>query len=49
MLPSLSVGRLKLRGDDIRVYETDKEHTLRIQEDLFYKHLAADSQSTKLQ
>ncbi|KAL9670796.1 hypothetical protein QQ045_008354 [Rhodiola kirilowii] len=41
-LPSLGVGRLKLRGDDLRVYGTDKEHALRIPEDPFYKQMAAD-------
>ncbi|XP_070051424.1 protein transport protein SEC24 A-like [Nicotiana tomentosiformis] len=41
-LPSLGVGRLRLRGDDIRVYGTDKEHTLRVPEDPFYKQMAAD-------
>ncbi|GAV86840.1 Gelsolin domain-containing protein/zf-Sec23_Sec24 domain-containing protein/Sec23_trunk domain-containing protein/Sec23_helical domain-containing protein/Sec23_BS domain-containing protein [Cephalotus follicularis] len=41
-LPSLGVGRLKLRGDDLRVYGTDKEHALRIAEDPFYKQMAAD-------
>ncbi|XP_057473946.1 protein transport protein SEC24 A-like [Actinidia eriantha] len=41
-LPSLGVGRLRLRGDDLRVYGTDKEHTLRIPEDPFYKQMAAD-------
>ncbi|KAF5727595.1 protein transport protein Sec-like [Tripterygium wilfordii] len=41
-LPSLGVGRLKLRGDDPRVYGTDKEHMLRIPEDPFYKQMAAD-------
>ncbi|KAK8644017.1 hypothetical protein V6N13_013292 [Hibiscus sabdariffa] len=41
-LPSLGVGRLKLRGDDLRVYGTDKEHILRIPEDPFYKQMAAD-------
>ncbi|XP_073039241.1 protein transport protein SEC24 A-like [Primulina eburnea] len=41
-LPSLGVGRLRLRGDDIRVYGTDKEHTLRTPEDPFYKQMAAD-------
>nr|XP_043609389.1 protein transport protein Sec24-like At3g07100 isoform X2 [Erigeron canadensis] len=41
-LPSLGVGRLKLRGDDLRVYGTDKEYTLRIPEDSFYKQMAAD-------
>ncbi|XP_051118622.1 protein transport protein Sec24-like At3g07100 [Andrographis paniculata] len=41
-LPSLGVGRLRLRGDDIRAYGTDKEHTLRVPEDPFYKQMAAD-------
>ncbi|KAK6141575.1 hypothetical protein DH2020_024676 [Rehmannia glutinosa] len=41
-LPSLGVGRLRLRGDDNRVYGTDKEHTLRAPEDPFYKQMAAD-------
>ncbi|KAM3252079.1 protein transport protein Sec24-like [Capsicum annuum] len=41
-MPSLGVGRLKLRGDDLRVYGTDKEHTLRVPEDPFYKQMAAD-------
>ena len=41
-LPSLGVGRLRLRGNDLRVYGTDKEHTLRIPEDPFYKQMAAD-------
>ncbi|XP_010547070.1 PREDICTED: protein transport protein Sec24-like At3g07100 [Tarenaya hassleriana] len=41
-LPSLGVGRLKLRGDDPRVYGTDKEYSLRIPEDPFYKQMAAD-------
>ncbi|XP_059286889.1 protein transport protein SEC24 A-like [Lycium ferocissimum] len=41
-LPSLGIGRLKLRGDDLRVYGTDKEHTLRVPEDPFYKQMAAD-------
>ncbi|KAG6426907.1 hypothetical protein SASPL_111146 [Salvia splendens] len=41
-LPSLGVGRLRLRGDDIRVYGTDKEHLLRAPEDPFYKQMAAD-------
>ncbi|XP_010524690.1 PREDICTED: protein transport protein Sec24-like At3g07100 [Tarenaya hassleriana] len=41
-LPSLGVGRLKLRGDDPRVYGTDKEYALRIPEDPFYKQMAAD-------
>lgn len=41
-LPSLGVGRLRLRGDDLRVYGTDKEHNLRVPEDSFYKQMAAD-------
>ncbi|KAL0699347.1 hypothetical protein Bca4012_055469 [Brassica carinata] len=41
-LPSLGAGRLKLRGDDPRVYGTDKEYTLRVAEDTFYKQMAAD-------
>uniref|UniRef100_A0A2P2ISP6 Protein transport protein Sec24-like At3g07100 n=1 Tax=Rhizophora mucronata TaxID=61149 RepID=A0A2P2ISP6_RHIMU len=41
-MPSLGVGRLKLRGDDTRVHGTDKEHALRIPEDPFYKQMAAD-------
>ncbi|KAI3676429.1 hypothetical protein L1987_86038 [Smallanthus sonchifolius] len=41
-LPSLGVGRLRLRGDDLHVYGTDKEHALRIPEDPFYKQMAAD-------
>ncbi|CAI9781212.1 unnamed protein product [Fraxinus pennsylvanica] len=41
-LPSLGAGRLRLRGDDIRVYGTDKEHALRLPEDPFYKQMAAD-------
>ncbi|KAJ0244362.1 Protein transport protein Sec24-like [Hirschfeldia incana] len=41
-LPSLGAGRLKLRGDDPRVYGTDKEYTLRVAEDKFYKQMAAD-------
>ncbi|OVA02409.1 zinc finger protein [Macleaya cordata] len=41
-LPTLGVGRLRLRGDDLRVYGTDKEHALRIPEDPFYKQMAAD-------
>eukprot|EP00252_Welwitschia_mirabilis_P006493 TRINITY_DN17387_c0_g1_i1.p1 TRINITY_DN17387_c0_g1~~TRINITY_DN17387_c0_g1_i1.p1 ORF type:complete len:1038 (+),score=215.63 TRINITY_DN17387_c0_g1_i1:303-3416(+) len=41
-LPSLGVGRLKLRGDDMRIYGTDKEHTIRNAEDPFYKQMAAD-------
>ncbi|KAJ7977821.1 Protein transport protein Sec24-like protein [Quillaja saponaria] len=41
-LPSLGVGRLKLRGEDFRVYGTDKEHALRLPEDPFYKQMAAE-------
>ncbi|CAL0311188.1 unnamed protein product [Lupinus luteus] len=41
-LPSLGVGRLKLRGDDSRAYGTDKEHGLRLPEDPFYKQTAAE-------
>lgn len=41
-LPSLGVGRLRLRGDDLRIYGTDKENALRIPEDPFYKQMAAD-------
>lgn len=41
-LPSLSVGRLRLRGDDLRAYGTDKEHILRVPDDPFYKQMAAE-------
>ncbi|TKY58845.1 transport protein Sec24 [Spatholobus suberectus] len=41
-LPSLGIGRLRLRGDDSRVYGTDKEHGLRLPEDPFYKQMAAE-------
>ncbi|XP_072957641.1 protein transport protein SEC24 A-like isoform X1 [Typha angustifolia] len=41
-LPSLGVGRLRLRGDDPRTYGTDKEHILRTPEDPFYKQMAAE-------
>ena len=41
-LPSLGVGRLKLRADDPCIYGTDKEHTIRVAEDPFYKQMAAD-------
>lgn len=41
-LPSLGIGRLKLRGDDLRVYGTEKEHPLRLPEDPFYKQMAAE-------
>ncbi|KAG4213912.1 hypothetical protein ERO13_A01G087500v2 [Gossypium hirsutum] len=36
------MSRLKLRGHDLHVYGTDKEHTLRLPEDTFYKQMAAD-------
>ncbi|KAI3765471.1 hypothetical protein L2E82_15506 [Cichorium intybus] len=38
----LGAGRLRLRGDDIRAYGTDREHTLRIPKYPFYKQMAAD-------
>ncbi|KAL5729064.1 Protein transport protein Sec24A [Ranunculus cassubicifolius] len=41
-LPSLGAGRLRLRGDDPRVYGTDREHALRLPEESFYKQMAAD-------
>ncbi|KAJ0970469.1 hypothetical protein J5N97_023346 [Dioscorea zingiberensis] len=41
-LPSLGVGRLRLRGDDLRTYGTDKEHSLRIPDDPFYKLMASE-------
>lgn len=41
-LPSLGVGRLRLRGDDLRAYGTDKEHILRVPDDPFYKQMAAE-------
>jgi protein transport protein SEC24 len=41
-LPSLGAGRLKTRGDDPRLYGSDREHTLRIAEDSFYKKTAAE-------
>jgi Sec23/Sec24 trunk domain len=41
-LPSIGVGRLRLRGDDVRAYGTDKEYNLRIPEDPFYKQMAAE-------
>lgn len=41
-LPSIGAGRLRLRGDDLKVYGTDKEHSLRVAEDPFYKQMAAD-------
>ncbi|KAH9615651.1 hypothetical protein KSS87_012895 [Heliosperma pusillum] len=36
------VGRLRLCEDDVRVYGTDKEPSLRIAEDSFYRQMAAD-------
>jgi len=41
-LPSLGFGRLKLRGDDPRIYGTEKEHYLRGTEEQYYKQMAAD-------
>ncbi|GMH08942.1 hypothetical protein Nepgr_010782 [Nepenthes gracilis] len=41
-LPSLGIGRLRLRGDDLRIYGTDKEQAARVAEDPFYKQMAAD-------
>ncbi|RZC77573.1 hypothetical protein C5167_001743 [Papaver somniferum] len=41
-LPSLGVGRLRLRGDDIRIYGTEKEQELRKPEDTFFRKMAAD-------
>ncbi|KAH7662696.1 vWA-like protein [Dioscorea alata] len=41
-LPSLGVGRLRLRGNDLCIHGTDKEHTLRIPEEPFYKQMAAE-------
>ncbi|KAM0982027.1 hypothetical protein ACFX2A_015301 [Malus domestica] len=41
-LPSLGVSRLKLCGDDLRVYGSDKEHPLRLLGDPFYKQMAAE-------
>ncbi|KAJ3703215.1 hypothetical protein LUZ61_006920 [Rhynchospora tenuis] len=41
-LPSIGIGRLRLRGDDVRAYGTDKEHILRVPEDPFYKQMAAE-------
>eukprot|EP00249_Psilotum_nudum_P020257 c27624_g1_i1 orf=387-3641(-) len=41
-LPSLGVGRLRLRGDDPRIYGTDRECSVRVAEDPFYKQMAAD-------
>ena len=47
-LPSLGVGRLRLRGDDLHLYGTDKEHTLRLPEDPFYKQMAAEFTTTQI-
>ncbi|CAL9079240.1 unnamed protein product [Musa textilis] len=47
-LTSLGVRRLRLRGDDLRVYGTDKEHTLRLPEDPFYKQMAAEFSKTQI-
>eukprot|EP00271_Cylindrocystis_brebissonii_P021942 TRINITY_DN8176_c0_g1_i1.p1 TRINITY_DN8176_c0_g1~~TRINITY_DN8176_c0_g1_i1.p1 ORF type:complete len:1122 (-),score=208.46 TRINITY_DN8176_c0_g1_i1:465-3830(-) len=41
-LPSLGPGRLRLRGEDPRMYGTDREHSLRTTDDAFYKSMAAD-------
>lgn len=41
-LPSIGVGRLKLRGDEARLYGTEKEASLRVTEDPFYKQMAAE-------
>ncbi|KNA11292.1 hypothetical protein SOVF_136540 [Spinacia oleracea] len=41
-LPSIGLGRLRLRGEDPRVYGTDKEASLRVPEDPFYKQMAAE-------
>ncbi|CAI7861741.1 unnamed protein product [Closterium sp. NIES-54] len=41
-MPSLGAGRLRLRGDDPRLYGTDREHTVRCSEDAFYKTTAAE-------
>ncbi|KAI3968188.1 hypothetical protein MKX01_018491 [Papaver californicum] len=41
-LPSLGVGCLRLRGDDTRIYGTEKEHELRKPEDTFFRKMAAD-------
>eukprot|EP00898_Chlorokybus_atmophyticus_P002080 jgi/Chlat1/2873/Chrsp195S03018 len=41
-LPTLGVGRLTVRGDDPRVYGTDREQNLRVAEDASYKKLAAE-------
>ena len=41
-LPSLGIGRLKIRGDDPRIYGSDKEASVRNSENPFYKQMAAD-------
>ncbi|KAB2599488.1 hypothetical protein D8674_009759 [Pyrus ussuriensis x Pyrus communis] len=41
-LPSHGVGSLRLRGDDLRVYGSDKEHPVRLPEDPFYKQMATE-------
>ncbi|MCL7045120.1 hypothetical protein MKW94_012968 [Papaver nudicaule] len=41
-LPSLGVGRLRLRGDDLRIYGSEKEHELRKPEDTFFRKMATD-------
>lgn len=47
-LPSLGIGRLKLRGDDPGIYGTEKEHQLRVTEEQFYKHMAADDSKNQI-
>lgn len=47
-LPSLGIGHLRLRGDDSRVYGTDREHTTRVPEDPFYKQMAAEFTKTQI-
>ncbi|XP_058104193.1 protein transport protein SEC24 A-like [Magnolia sinica] len=47
-LPSLGIGCLKLRGNDPCIYGTDKEHTLRIAEDPFYKQMAAELSNNQI-
>lgn len=41
-LPSIGVGRLRLLCDDSQIYGTDKEHSVRLAEDPFYKQMAVD-------
>lgn len=41
-LPSVGVGRLRLRGEDPKLYGSEREHTVRVTEDPFYKTMAAD-------